>query len=449
MAHTLLLTFRTNWNKMKNELITLCLLSVLTLPALGQNTVDDCIQYAWDHNPGFRNVHIDIKEARTDYMAAVGQFLPNISVQAEVGRHTGRSVDPATNGYTTDSYNQGTVGMEMTLSLFEGFARINRLRYAHFVQKEKKWDCLAKQNELAYRVVEAYYKTVLDEKLEDLAEEQLRLGERYLKQTEIFMELGLKSASDLQEVKARHQGDVFRYRSYEKNKKMSLLYLKEIVGMKENDTLSVDLQTAEDTFFLFPETDREGLYVQSLRVLPDYQRMEMWEQAVSKEYAIARGQFSPTIYARFSWGSDFYESLYSLRQLRDRWNKYIGIGISFPVFSRLERYVEVKKKRLNLQRVRNHIEEEKLHLRTEVEQVVLSLQAGWEEHRQATLQMDAEAQVLKETERKWEEGMVSVFQLMEARNRLLAAKAEKIRVKLQYELTSRLAMYYQTGTFIK
>ena len=47
-----------------------------------------------------------------------------------------------------------------------------------------------------------------------------------------------------------------------------------------------------------------------------------------------------------------------------------------------------------------------------------------------------------------EEGLVSVFQLMEARNRLLAAKAEKIRVRLQYELTSRLAMYYQTGSFI-
>lgn len=434
---------------MKNEFITLCLLSGLALPSFGQNTLDDCIQYSWEHNPSFRNTHIDIKEARVDYMASVGQFFPHVSVQAEVGRHIGRSVDPVTNGYTTDSYNQGTVGMDVTLSLFEGFARINRVRYAHFAKKEKEWDRLAKQNELAYQVMEAYYKALLDEKLEDLAKEQLRLGEHYLKQTGIFVELGLKSVSDLQEVKARHQGDVFRYRSYEKNKKMSLLCLKEIVGMKENDTLSVDLAVAEDTLFLFPKIDREGLYMQSLRVLPDYQRMEMGERALCKEYAVALGEFSPTIYARFSWGSDFYESLYSLRQLRDRWNKYIGIGISFPIFSRLERYVGVKKKRLNLRRIRNQIEAEKLHLRTEVEQVVLSLQSGWEEHRQATLQVDAEARVLKETERKWEEGMVSVFQLMEARNRLLAAKAERIRVKLQYELTSRLAMYYQTGTFIK
>ncbi len=63
--------------------------------------------------------------------------MPSVSVQAEVGRHMGRSIDPGTNGYTSDSYNQGTVGMDVTLSLFEGFTRINRLRFTHLVQKER------------------------------------------------------------------------------------------------------------------------------------------------------------------------------------------------------------------------------------------------------------------------------------------------------------------------
>ena len=427
---------------MRNNLIIVCLLSGLSLPVCGQSTLDDCIRYAWKHNPGFKNVQIDVKEARTDYVAAMGKFLPYVSVQAEVGRHIGRSVDPDTNGYTADSYNQGTIGMDITLSLFEGFARINRLRYTHWTKKEKEWDHLAKKNDLAYRVAEAYYKAVLDKKLSELAAEQLRLGERYLKQTEAFVELGLKSLSDLQEVKARHQGDVFRERMYEKNRQMSFLYLKEILGMKEGDILSVSLSVSEDTL------EVEEVYLRSVHVLPDYKRMEMWERAARKEYAVTLGQFSPTIFARFSWGSDFYNSLFSLHQLRDHWNKYIGVGISFPILSGLDRNAGIRKKKLNLQRVRNSIEEEKLHLRNETERIVLSLHLGWEEHRQASLQVKAETQVLKETERKWEEGLVSVFQLMEARNRLLVAKAEKIRVRLQYELTSRLTMYYRTGSFI-
>lgn len=169
---------------MRDNLIIVCLLSSLSLPVCGQSTLEDCIHYAWKHNLGFKNVQIDVKEARTDYVAAMGKFLPHVSVQAEVGRHIGRSVDPDTNGYTADSYNQGTIGMDITLSLFEGFVRINRLRYTYLTKKEKEWDHLAKKNDLAYRVVEAYYKAVLDKKLSELTAEQLRLGEHYLKQTE-------------------------------------------------------------------------------------------------------------------------------------------------------------------------------------------------------------------------------------------------------------------------
>lgn len=78
-----------------------------------------------------------MQEAHTDYVAAMGKFMPSVSVQAEVGRHIGRSIDPGTNGYTSDSYNQGTVGMDVTLSLFEGFTRINRLRFTVWCKRKR------------------------------------------------------------------------------------------------------------------------------------------------------------------------------------------------------------------------------------------------------------------------------------------------------------------------
>ena len=60
----------------------------------------------------------------------------------------------------------------------------------------------------------------------------------------------------------------------------------------------------------------------------------------------------------------------------------------------------------------------------------------------------AETLVLKESERKWEEGLISVFQLMEARNRFIAAKAELVRVRLQIEMMMKLEKYYRQGTFL-
>ena len=68
----------------------------------------------------------------------------------------------------------------------------------------------------------------------------------------------------LQEVKARHQGDVFRERMYEKNRQMSFLYLKEILGMKEGDVLSVSLSVSEDTLLLMPQVEVEEVYLRSV-----------------------------------------------------------------------------------------------------------------------------------------------------------------------------------------
>ena len=100
MACHLLYFIRQSKKSMKNKMIIVCVLLGLVLPLDGQTTLDDCIHYAWKHNLEFKNTQIEVQEAHTDYVAAMGKFMPSVSVQAEVGRHIGRSIDPGTNGYT-------------------------------------------------------------------------------------------------------------------------------------------------------------------------------------------------------------------------------------------------------------------------------------------------------------------------------------------------------------
>lgn len=107
-------------------------LSLFLLPHFVQAqsgmTLDECIRLAWKQNPSVRNSVIDIKEARADYMAAVGAFLPRAAVNAETGKRFGRSIDPDTNGYTNETFEEGTVGLDMTLSLLRAFHAF--IRYA-------------------------------------------------------------------------------------------------------------------------------------------------------------------------------------------------------------------------------------------------------------------------------------------------------------------------------
>lgn len=427
------------------------LLLFFSVPALlfGQSemSLNECIRLAWKQNPAIRNGAIGIKEAKTDYVASVGAFLPRIVANAETGKRFGRSLDD-TNGYTSESFEEGTVGFDMTLSLFEGFSRINQVRFQKINKERSEWALKEKQNELAYQVTDAYYKLILERQLLNLALEQSRLSERYLKQTESFVELGLKSASDLQEVKARREGDIYRYQSRENTCRIALLHLKQLMNIQPGDTLLIiDTITASE-LPLHSVSSVDALYAQSMEVLPEMRMMDLKRKAAHKEYAIAGGAFSPSIFARFTVGSNYYNTAFSARQLRDNIGKYIGIGVSFPLLSGLQRLTNQRKLKLNMYRLKNEEELEKQQLYTDIEQTLLSLHAGYSEHQQALSQLDAETLVLKESERKWEEGLISVFQLMEVRNRFIAAKAEVVRVRLQVEMMAKLEKYYRQGTFL-
>ena len=423
------------------------LFSTILLQAQAGMTLDDCIRLGWKQNPEIKNSTLQIKEARVDYVASIGAFLPRVVADATVGKRYGRSIDPGTNGYTTESFDEGSIGLNMTLSLFEGFSRINRVRFEKMNHERSEWELKDKRNELAYQITDAYYKLLLERKLLYLAYEQSLLSQRYLRQTETFVELGLKSNSDLQEVKARREGDIYRYETRKNSTRLILLHLKQLINIPACDTLIVQDTVNTEILPEIPFFSSLFLYNQSVNVLPSMKKIDLQQRAARKEYAMAGGKFSPSVYARFKVGSDYYNG-FSSHQLKNNIGKYIGIGISFPLLSSLERFTHLRKQKLNLYRLQNKAELEKQQLYTDVEQTVLSLHAGQNEHRQALSQLHAEAQVLKESERKWEEGLISVFQLMESRNRFISAKAELMRVRLQMEMLLRLEQYYKNGTFL-
>ena len=388
---------------------TFLLFSTL-LFAQAERSLDECIRIAWKQNPSLRNSGIDIKEARMDYISSVASFLPRVSVSAEAGRNFGRSIAPNTN------------------------------------RNRSEWALKERRNELACQVTDAYYKLLLEERMLDLALEQSRLSERYLKQTEAFVELGLKSVSDLQEVKARREGDIYRYQARQNGCRLALLRLKQLLNLHDEDTLAVQDTINYELLSAYPLPQTEELYTQSLVAMPSMRMMELRQRAARKEYAMAGGKFSPTVFARFSMASRYLDG-FSTKQLNDNLGKYIGIGISIPLLSGLERLTTLRKHKLNIFRLRNEEELQKQQLYTEVEQTVLSLRSGYDEFRQVLQQFRAEELVLKESERKWEEGLISVFQLMEARNRFISSKAELARVRLQVDMTLKMETYYRTGSF--
>ena len=291
----------------------------------------------------------------------------------------------------------------------------------------------------------------------ELASEQRKLSERYHEQMLEFVDLGLRAPSDLQEVKARLQSDIYQETVKENSCRLSLLALKELLQMRGTDTLVIggeDITGREIP--LLQDISAEDVYLQSEEALPQFRIMELREKASRKSLAIASGAFSPSIRAEFSLYSGYYDTERDEQgnitsfsnQMKNNLNKYIGVRVSIPIFSGLSRITSVRKERFRLRKIRNDNDQQRISLYKEIEEACLSLQAAAQEHWQAELQLRTATTTLKENEQRWEEGMISVFELMEKRNLYILAKAELMRTQLQYDLKERMVRFYQSGSFL-
>lgn len=74
----------------------------------------------------------------------------------------------------------------------------------------------------------------------------------------------------------------------------------------------------------------ETLYAQSIEILPSIRMIDLKQKAAHKEYAIAGGAFSPSVFARFTVGSNYYNTAFSARQLRDNIGNMWVLASPFP-----------------------------------------------------------------------------------------------------------------------
>lgn len=442
----------------KNLLIILsicCTFATESSKAQSGWTEDECMRYAITHNLRIRNRQLEVKKSQADIMADYGDFLPTVQATGASGKQFGRSIDPLTNQYTSEAFRESTIGLSFSLPVFEGFSRINKLQFHRLNKKINALSCQVEENDLAFEVLEAFYNHCFDKEMYELAIEQRKLSECYQEQMREHVELGLRSLSDLQEVKARLQSDIYQETVKSNSCRLSLLTLKELMNMKDADTLSIcrmEEQTDED--ICPPSAD--DLCATSESVLPEFHIMRMKEKTSRKSLAVANGAFSPSVRMEFSLNTGYYDTekdpAGGIVPFRKQWNgnmnKYVGVCVSLPLFNGLSRISSRKKEKLRLQQIQNENELQRLSLYREIHDACLSFSATRKECRLAQEQLRADSLTWRESEEKWREGLVSMFELLEKRNRYIRAKAETVRTKLQYSLKKRMIRFYLEGTFL-
>jgi outer membrane protein len=112
------------------RVISFCTLLFFSVTGYSQSTwtLQQCIDTALANNIPVKQQYLRAQSAEIDWHQSRSNLLPNLSADVFHGINQGRSIDPYSNSYVTQSYNFANYQMNSGVTLFNGGYLQNTVR---------------------------------------------------------------------------------------------------------------------------------------------------------------------------------------------------------------------------------------------------------------------------------------------------------------------------------
>ncbi len=192
--------------------------------------MQQCMQYAVEHNHEVKRASLELDNHRANKTAAVGRFLPAVSGSTGIQYNFGRAIDPETNLYTDVSTFYNGYSLGASLPVFDGFSRVHALKAAQASVMMGQSALRQRQDQTALSVLQAFTSVAYYEGLVKMAEEKKEETALLLRQTQVLEEVGRKSAADVALVESQKAEADYELTLQQNHLASALLELKKEMG---------------------------------------------------------------------------------------------------------------------------------------------------------------------------------------------------------------------------
>ena len=432
--------------------ISIILLS-LAAPMVGAAqrawTMDRCVSYALKHATEVRRQNIEQRQKRVDYRTALLDFLPQVSAQIGGQYSWGRNIDPETNTYNNVTTFNNNYSLSASMPLFDGGLTWNALRKARLAKNSSATAVQKARDDKAIDVMRKFVEAVYAVKSIGLMQAKLDDSQALLQKTCRLYELGEKSRPDVVQMESQVAEDDYNLLHQRNTARLALLSLKSAMNYPASDTLTLDTAlTAEPA--VMPR--REAVDFTAIAPKPDVAIAEADAAAARLDWKMQRATLLPSLYLGAGVSTSYYKNLSSgmaadgfRAQMRNNLGEYVYLTLSIPIFSPGS-WRSVKHAKTDYHLALLDVEDARRKLEDDARQAVTDYEGYAAEVRQMRRKSASDSLAYRLSYRKYEEGMLSTFDLHEASQAYLESSLTLLQLQMMAAIKLRLVNYYINNT---
>ncbi len=424
-------------------------------------TLRDCMEYAISNSTKVRIQQAEIGDARIARRNAVLKaFTPSVGGSTYAYYNFGRSIDPETNTYVTETSFHNGYSLSAGIDLFNGFSAVNNLKISKTALAIGQTQEKQVEADICLAVMEAYYNVVYYKRLVDIYEAQAVSSGEALNRLRRQEELGQKSHADVVQAEAElsdRQYDVINAKNIYNEQ---LMNLSDLMFWPVEEELVIDtgisgLNGHDATVIPGLAGDMESVVDFALEHDPSVKIAGWQAENARRELSTARWQLLPRLSLNTGWSTSYFNypgqdlHLEPYRdQLRNHQGEYIQFSMSIPIYDRLQGHDNVARKRNALKKLTAQYDQKRRDVASEVRRAVQDCEGAAAAYGQAIRKVRVQEEAYHMNAKKMEQGMISSIEFQTATNNYLKAQADEMDSLLKYLIKQAVVRYYNGVEYI-
>ncbi|PQJ72987.1 TolC family protein [Polaribacter butkevichii] len=412
-------------------------------------SLQDCIDYALENNITVKDAALTKSIAEIDYSKAKSSRLPNLFGSASQSFSNGNTIDPITSSYVTDQIHSTNVGINSSMTLFQGNQINNQIAQNKILFDKSVFEAEVAENNIVLNILETYLQTLYSKESIAIAQNNLAASEQEVVRAKSRLDAGTIALSDYTEAQSQAATNKYNVISAKKDYNQYIIALKQLLELSPIEDLEIETIN-ENMDLVNLELNKVDVYQKALGILPEIQSSNLSIEASKKELDIAKGGFLPTLSLSGSLGSG-YTSINTNTfsdQFDVNFNQKLGLSLTIPIFNRNQTKSAVQTATINIEKAEIQKLSTEKEVYKKVETAYQNAMSAQEQVVAAEASKVAAEQSYKLAQKKYELGALSTTDLVISQNTFTIAQQNYLQSKYLNILYHQLLQFYQ-GNDIK
>lgn len=434
------------------RLWTLFLLYVLFPTALFAQT-DRTLTYEQAVNIALRE-NLQIQQQRNVLNTAeavrnqsYARFLPALGAVVNGQRQVGRAPDLNTARLVDATSDFLSVGLQASLTVFNGFSNVNQLRQARSLAEAQFHQINATKQQVVFDVSQQYLQVLLNQELLRITQSNLEQQEELLESVTIFVEVGTQNIADQYNQEAETKRVALTVVEAENQLAISKARLTRTLQIDPFQEWSFAEPDVEKLELLTENIDLETVYNEAVRHRPDLQQQQKLIDANRFGVRVAQADYYPSLDLNYFYGSRYSSNdTLTFDQQITKSNITYGPSVSLfiPIFQNLRTRAQVQRQRQLLNNAQLDLEDLERSILEQLQTVAADYRAAQQRIVAATAQVKAAEKALEAAKERFRLGVGNILDLN--RVNALYVEAQANQVQANYTLIfQKTALDYYTG----